>query len=34
MIVFTKAVFGRIAPNEEPPVIETIIEKPESEPIE
>ena len=28
------AVFGRIAPNEEPPVIETIIEKPESEPIE
>ena len=32
--LYQRAVFGRIAPNEEPPVIETIIEKPESEPIE
>ena len=31
--LYQRAVFGRIAPNEEPPVIETIIEKPESEPI-
>ena len=32
--LYQRAIFGRIAPNEEPPVIETIIEKPESEPIE
>ena len=32
--LYQRAVFGRIAPNKEPPVIETIIEKPESEPIE
>ena len=32
--LYQRAVFGRIAPNEEPPVIETIIEKPKSEPIE
>ena len=32
--LYQRAVFGRIAPNEEPPIIETIIEKPESEPIE
>ena len=31
--LYQRAVFGKIAPNEEPPVIETIIEKPESEPI-
>ena len=31
--LYQRAIFGRIAPNEEPPVIETIIEKPESEPI-
>ena len=32
--LYQRAVFGRIAPNEEPPIIETIIEKPESEPID
>ena len=31
--LYQRAVFGRIAPNEEPPIIETLIEKPESEPI-
>ena len=32
--LYQRAVFGRIAPNEEPPVIEATIEKPESELIE